>query len=87
MAREQSLVVTGLEVIARQLPFTVLGIDSDNDSVFINDTLTQYCADRGIAFNRSRAYHKYNQAWVEQKNGAVIRRFLGHGRYSGQVAG
>ena len=25
--------------------------------------------------------------WVEQKNGAVIRRFLGHERYSGQVAG
>ena len=24
---------------------------------------------------------------VEQKNGAVIRRFLGHERYSGQVAG
>ncbi len=24
--------------------------------------------------------------WVEQKNGAVIRRFLGHERYSGQVA-
>ena len=35
MAREQSLVVTGLEAIAKQLPFTVLGIDSDNDSVFI----------------------------------------------------
>ena len=87
MAREQSLVVTGLEAIAKQLPFTVLGIDSDNDSVFINDTLTQYCADRSIEFTRSRAYRKNDQAWVEQKNGAVIRRFLGHERYSGQVAG
>ena len=77
----------GLEAIARQLPFTVLGIDSDNDSVFINDTLTQYCADQGIEFTRSRAYRKNDQAWVEQKNGAVIRRFLGHERYSGQVAG
>ena len=87
LAREQSLVVTGLEAIAKQLPFTVLGIDSDNDSVFINDTLTQYCADRSIEFTRSRAYRKNDQAWVEQKNGAVIRRFLGHERYSGQVAG
>ena len=87
LAREQSLVVTGLEVISKQLPCTVLGIDSDNDSVFINDTLTQYCADRGIEFTRSRAYRKNDQAWVEQKNGAVIRRFLGHERYSGQVAG
>ena len=87
LAREQNLVVAGLEAIARQLPFPVLGIDSDNDSVFINDTLTQYCADRGIEFTRSRAYRKNDQAWVEQKNGSVIRRFLGHERYSGQVAG
>ena len=62
LAREQYLVVTGLEAIAKQLPFPVLGIDSDNDSVFINDTLTQYCADRGIEFTRSRAYRKNDQA-------------------------
>ena len=41
LAREQSLVAAGLEAIAGQLPFPVLGIDSDNDSVFINDTLTE----------------------------------------------
>ena len=87
LAREQSLVVAGLEAIAGKLPFPVLGSDSGNDSVFINNTLTQYCAGRGIEFTRSRAYRKNGQAWVEQKNGAVIRRFLGHGRYSGQVAG
>ena len=87
LAREQSLVVAGLEAIARQLPFPVLGIDSDNDSVFIDDTLTEYCADRRIEFTRSRAYRKNDQVWVEQKNGAVIRRFLVHERYSGQVAG
>ena len=77
----------GLDAIAKQLPLPVLGIDSDNDSVFINDTLTEYCADRSIEFTRSRAYGKNDQAWVEQKNAAVIRRFLGHERYSGQVAG
>ena len=55
--------------------------------MFSNDTLTEYCADRGIEFSRSRAYRENDQAWVEQKNGAVIRRFLGHERYSGQVAG
>ena len=87
LAREQSLVVAGLEAIAVQLPFPVRGIDSDNDSVFINDTLTGYCSVRDIEFTRSRAYRKNDQAWVEQKNGAVIRRFLGHERYSGLVAG
>ena len=54
--------------------------------MFINDTLTEYCAHWGIEFTRSRAYPENDQAWVEQKNGAVIRRFLGHERYSGQVA-
>ena len=87
LAREQSLVVQGLEAIGRQLPFPVLGIDSDNDSVFINQTLMEYCAGRGIEFTRSRAYRKNDQAWIEQKNGSVVRRFAGHERYSGQIAG
>ena len=53
LAREQSLVVEGLEAISQQLPFAVLGIDSDNDGAFINETLITYCADRGIEFTRS----------------------------------
>ena len=87
LAREQSLVVAGLEAIAGQLPFPIRGIDSDNDSVFINATLIQYCADQGIEFTRSRAYRSNDQAWIEQKNGAVVRRFVGYDRYSGPVAG
>ena len=53
----------------------------DNDSGFINETLVQYCADRGIEFTRSRAYPSNDQAWIEQKNGSVVRRFVGHDRY------
>ncbi len=87
LAREQSLVVEGLEAISRVFPVPVRGIDSDNDSVFINETLFGYCVDRGIEFTRSRAYHKNDQAWIEQKNGSVIRRFVGHERYSGPMAG
>ena len=79
--------VTGLEAIGRQLPFPIRAIDSDNGSVFINATLSQYCGERGIEFTRSRPYRKNDQAWIEQKNGAVIRRFIGHDRYSGPVAG
>ena len=87
LAREQSLVVAGLEAVGRQLPFPVRGIDSDQGSVFINATLTQYYGERGIEFTRSRPYRKNGQAWIEQKNGAVVRRFIGHNRYSGPVAG
>ena len=35
----------------------------------------------------SRPYRKNDQAWIEQKNGAVVRHFVGHDRYSGSVAG
>lgn len=87
LAREQALVVEGLEAIRQQLPFQILGIDSDNDSAFINDTLLEYSKIQNIEFTRSRAYRKNDQAWIEQKNGAVIRRFVGHSRFSGIVAG
>ena len=87
LAREQSLVVVGLEAIGRQLPIPTLGIDSDNDSAFINETLLGYCERKPIEFTRSRAYRKNDQAWIEQKNGAVVRRFVGYERYAGPIAG
>ena len=46
LAREQSLVVEGLEAISGVFPVPVRGIDSDNDSVFINETLVGYCEER-----------------------------------------
>ena len=87
LAREQSLVVEGLEAISRVFPVPIRGINSDNDSAFINETLLNYCQDQGIEFTRSRAYRKNDQAWIEQKNGSVVRRFVGHERYSGTIAG
>ena len=87
LAREQSLVVEGLDAIFQHIPFPVLGIDSDNDSAFINDTLLTFCQKHNVEVTRSRAYHKNDQAWIEQKNGAVIRRMVGHERFSGIVAG
>ena len=47
LAREQSLVVEGLEAISRLLPVPIRGIDSDNDSVFINETVLSYCCRAG----------------------------------------
>jgi len=87
LAREQSLVTEGLEVLFAQIPFPVLGVDSDNDSAFINDTLLAFCRKHHVEFTRSRAYHKNDQAWIEQKNGAVVRRLVGYERFSGVVAG
>jgi Integrase core domain len=54
VAREQSLVVAGLEVIGRQFPVPMLGIDSDNDSAFINEPLQGYCEQQKIELGATR---------------------------------
>ncbi|MBU4175404.1 MAG: DDE-type integrase/transposase/recombinase [Actinobacteria bacterium] len=87
LAREQSLAVEGLDIIRNQFPVPVLGLNPDNDSAFINETLASYCEENNLRFTRSRPYQKNDQAWIEQKNGAVIRRFVGYDRFSGVVAG
>jgi hypothetical protein len=52
----------------------------------MNQTLQSYCNQHRIEWTRSRAYLKNDQAWVEQKNGAVVRRLAGYGRLSGLAA-
>lgn len=70
-----------MDTLRQRLPFSLLGIDSDNDSVFINGTLKRYCEGNEITFTRSRPWKKNDQAWVEQKNGAVVRGTIGYRRY------
>ena len=62
------------------LPFVLLGIDSDNGSEFINDLLYRYCLNEEITFTRSRPYKKNDQAHVEQKNWSVVRHTVGYDR-------
>ena len=87
LARERNLAIEGLTRIREQLPMSTRGINSDNDGAFINDTLAVYCQGAGIEFTRARPHQSNDQAWIEQKNGAVIRRMVGHERLSGIVAG
>jgi len=84
--REQTLIVEAVTGLRPRLPFALFGVDTDNDSAFLNDTLFNYCQDQGIVFTRSRAYRKNDQAWVEQKNGAIVRKLIGYGRLEGLTA-
>jgi hypothetical protein len=86
LVREQTLIIMTVEELRRELPFPLLGLDVDNDSAFINSTLLGYCRERGIELTRSRAYKKNDQAWIEQKNGSVVRRMVGYGRLEGMRA-
>src|SRR6267378_3952957 len=84
--RDQMLVIEAFEKVTADLPFAMLGIDSDNDSTFMSQAVFDYCKGRGLEQTRSRPYKKNDQAWVEQKNGAIVRRLVGYGRLSGREA-
>ena len=88
LVRDGAVVLTALQLIRRQLPFPLRGIDADNDPVFMNSLMEAWCDRPGhqIVLTRSRAYQSNDQAWVEQKNGMLVRRVVGYQRLEGLEA-
>lgn len=84
--RNQRAVKAMMSSLRQRLPFPLLGVDSDNDSIFINHLLKGYLEKNHVTFTRSRPWKKNDQAWVEQKNGAVVRGTIGYRRYTSPAA-
>lgn len=84
--RESGLVIAAIQRARSLFPFPLLGVDFDNDSAFMNEVVVCWCRSQGLEVTRSRAYRKNDQAWVEQKNGAIVRRLVGYGRFAGAEA-
>lgn len=78
--KTQAAVSKAIIDMRHALPFPLLGLDSDNGSEFINETLFRYCQSEQITFTRSRPYQKNDQAHVEQKNWSVVRHTIGYDR-------
>jgi hypothetical protein len=83
VTRDGSLVVEAMKHVQSLFPWLLRGVDFDNDSAFMNDTVVPWCRGQKLEVTRSRAYKKNDQAFVEQKNGAVVRRLMGYGRFEG----
>lgn len=92
LGKSEIVVQRAIDDIRWELPFDLLGIDSDNGSEFINSHLYRYCAGdpaakrAAVQFTRSRPYKKDDNAHVEQKNWTHVRKLLGYGRYDTQEA-
>ena len=86
VVRESGLLVETLDRVRLGLPFALRALDVDNGSEFVNESLINYCLSHGIELTRSRPYRKNDQAWIEQKYGAVVRKLLGYRRFQGIVA-
>ncbi|MCK1667925.1 transposase family protein [Bradyrhizobium sp. 153] len=83
VTRESGLVERAMERAQNLFPWLIRGADFDNDSAFMNDVVVPWCRTQKIEVTRSRAYKKNDQAFVEQKNGAVVRRLVGCRRFDG----
>lgn len=83
--KAQAWVFAALKEMRQNLPFSLLGIDSDNGSEFINKDLVEYCQKQKLSFTRSRPYRKNDNCFVEQKNYSVVRRAVGYARYDTEV--
>ncbi|MCY0877553.1 MAG: transposase family protein [Firmicutes bacterium] len=76
-------ILQALDTHRPPFPFPIRGIDSDNGSEFINPHLVHWSETHHITFTRSRASHKNDGCYVEQKNWTVVRRYVGYLRYEG----
>ena len=72
--------------LRQRLPCPLCGLDSDNGSEFINQSMFDYCRHAGITFTRSRSYKKNDSCHVEQKNWSIVRRLVGYDRYASPAA-
>ena len=52
--REQHLLGEVLTQLRTLLPFPLRGFDTDNDSVFMNETIRAWCAGSQVEFTRCR---------------------------------
>jgi hypothetical protein len=81
--RGQAGTLAALQDIEENLPFALLGLDSDNGGEFLNYHVMQWLQKRArpVYMTRSRPYKKDDNAHVEQKNWTHIRQNFGYERH------
>ena len=78
----ETMVLEQIHQVEQALPFPILGFDADNGGEFLNYHLFRHFTERKqpVACTRSRAYHKDDNAHIEQKNWTHVRQWLGYER-------
>ena len=67
-----------LEAMLEQFPFTIRGFHSDCGSEFINHRVARLLNKLLVEQTKSRPRHSNDNGLVEAKNGAVVRKHMGH---------
>ena len=81
--RGQAGTLAALQDIEVNLPFCLLGLDSDNGGEFLNHHVLHWLQKRPrpVFMTRSRPYKKDDNAHVEQKNWTHVRQCFGYERH------
>ena len=82
----ESFLLPVLEAILHQFPFRILGFHADNGSEFINHRVARLLDKLLVEFTKSRACRSQDNALVEGKNGAIIRKHIGYGHIPAEHA-
>ena len=74
--------VTGnsLKAMRQSVLFPWTEMHPDSGSEFINRMLIAYAEHEGLRMTRSRPYHKNDNCFVEERNGHVVRAYVGYAR-------
>ena len=75
-----------LEALQAQYPVPILGMHFDNGSEFINYQVAKLLEKLMVEFTKSRPCRSTDNALVEGKNGAVVRKHMGYGHIAGEHA-
>lgn len=67
-----------IETLLESFPFKILGFHADNGSEYINHVVAELLDKLRIELTKSRPRHSNDNALVETKNGAIIRKHLGY---------
>jgi transposase InsO family protein len=74
----EAYLIPALEQLLAAFPFPIRGFHSDNGSEYINGRVAALLGKLLIEFTKSRARQTNDNALVESKNGAVVRKLFGH---------
>lgn len=67
-----------LEELLKAFPFKILGFHSDNGSEYINHQVADMLKKMLVDQTKSRSRRTNDNALVEGKNGAIVRKYLGY---------
>lgn len=76
----QTATVKSMEHMAGQIPFPIIEWHPDSGSEFINWHCQEWCEKQGARLTRSRPNRKNDNCFVEERNGHVVRRWVGYTR-------